>query len=389
MLLNRTIFIIVFSIFLNTLNAQDTTSLSSKDSIITQSWVLGLGYNIVDDSATPFGGNIFNINESWNSTYYPNSISLGKSFKNGLLIKTVASYNKYKIGKLVDGSINLQERDYLAIDVMLSYDLNALIGETGWLDPFVQIGGGYSNIGSLGRTTGNMGFGFNTWLNDNWGLNFNTMGKWGIGEGKTRQLQHSAGVVYRFKIEKGLTVKGIEKLALIEDLEKERIRKNDSIAIAKKEEESVQFVAEQLATKIENDRLAELEKERLNKKENLQQAIDELGNVYFDLNSSYLNKETSKILDKLVTLLENNKDLVLKISSFTDARGSDAYNQWLSERRVNTTLAYLIKNGIAKERLEAQAYGEHGLLNECDNHTSCPDKKHQLNRRSEFSIIHF
>ena len=237
MLLNRTIFIIVFSIFLNTLNAQDTTSLSSKDSIITQSWVLGLGYNIVDDSATPFGGNIFNINESWNSTYYPNSISLGKSFKNGLLIKTVASYNKYKIGKLVDGSINLQERDYLAIDVMLSYDLNALIGETGWLDPFVQIGGGYSNIGSLGRTTGNMGFGFNTWLNDNWGLNFNTMGKWGIGEGKTRQLQHSAGVVYRFKIEKGLTVKGIEKLALIEDLEKERIRKNDSIAIAKRKAE--------------------------------------------------------------------------------------------------------------------------------------------------------
>lgn len=369
--------------------SQEEIALSKKDSTVVSAWILGLGYNIVDDSATPFGGDILNIKESWNSTYYPNSISLGRSFTNGLMLKTVASYNKYNIGKLIDGSINLVERDYYAIDALLSYDLNKWFGETGWFDPFLQLGGGYSSIGSLGRATGNLGIGFNIWLNDRWGININTMGKWGLKNGATRQIQHSAGLVYRFAFEKELTKKGEEKLALIAALEKEKNRINDSIVNAKKEEEKARFLADQLAREKEKSRLAQLEKERQDQKEKLQGDLDALGNVNFAFNSSYLNKETNKTLDELVEILNTYETLVIKIASFTDSRGTDAYNLWLSERRVNTTVGYLLKKGIAQNRLEGHAYGEKDLLNECDDHTYCPESKHKVNRRSEFSIISF
>ena len=214
--------------------------LNAKDSVVTSSWVLGVGYNIVDDSATPVGDDLFSIKDTWNALPYPSSISIGRFFKNGLGIKAVGSYNKYDVGKKVDGAINTVERDYYAIDGMISYDLNKIIGETGWFDPFLQVGAGYSDIGSVGRATGNAGFGFNTWFNDRWGLNFDTMGKWGLEEGSTKQLQHSAGVVYRFGIEKELSKKGLEKLALIE----ENQRVSDSIAAAKKAEEEARLMAE-------------------------------------------------------------------------------------------------------------------------------------------------
>lgn len=364
--------------------------LSSKDSVVTSSWVLGLGYNIVDDSATPFGGDFLNINETWNALPYPSSISIGKTFKNGLGIKAIGSYNKYDIGKKIDGSINLEERDYYALDGMISYDLNKILGETGWFDPFLHLGAGYSDIGSLGRATANAGFGFNTWFSDRWGLNFNTMGKWGIEEGSTKQLQHSAGVVYRFGIEKELSKKGLEKLALIE----ENQRVSDSIAAAKKAEEEARLMAERLEQEKEMARLAaeeQAKKDAENRRRlELENKIKDLGNVYFGLNSSYLSKPYKELLDKLALILEENPNVTLKVGAHADSRGAENYNQGLSEKRVKQTLDYLIgKKGINASRLTGEGFGETQLVNDCDNNTYCPEYKHKLNRRSEFEVLEF
>ena len=372
------------------LSGAQELQLTAKDSVVTSSWVLGLGYNIVDDSATPFGKDFLNIKDTWNALPYPSSISIGRFFKNGLGIKAIGSYNKYDVGKKVDGAINTVERDYYAIDGMISYDLNKIIGETGWFDPFLQVGAGYSDIGSVGRTTGNAGFGFNTWFNDKWGLNFNTMGKWGLKEGSTKQLQHSAGVVYRFGIEKELSKKGLEKLALIE----ENKRVSDSIAAAKKAEEEARLMAERLAQEKEKARLAAEEQARKDaenrRRTELENKIKDLGNVYFSLNSSYLSKPYMELLDKLAMLMEENPSLTLKVGSHADSRGAEKYNQWLSEKRVKQTLDYLIaKKGIDASKLTGEGFGETQLTNECDNNTYCPESKHKLNRRSEFEVVEF
>lgn len=367
--------------------------LTPKDSTVTSSWVVGLGINVVDDSATPFGRDFIKVKESWNMVPYPSRISVGRFLKNGLGVEAIATYNRYKEGKLVDGRTNAELLEYYAIDGQLSYDLNKLVGETGRFDPYINSGAGYSSIGSEGRVTANAGFGFNTWFNDKWGLNFNTMGKWGIKEGSTKQLQHSAGVVHRFGIEKELSKKGEEKLALLEEVAKENQRVSDSIASVKRAEEETKALADKLAKEQEAIRLAAAEKAKFdaenNRKKQLQDAIDALGYVYFDLNSSYLNKESKTLLDRLSKILADNPSVNLRIASHTDSRGADSYNAWLSDRRAKRTLDYLISLGIDAQRLGGEGLGEQMLTNHCDDNVRCTEEEHRANRRSEFVITKF
>jgi outer membrane protein OmpA-like peptidoglycan-associated protein len=284
-------------------------------------------------------------------------------------------------------------RDYYAIDGKISYDLNKLIGETNWFDPYIHVGAGYSSIGKVGRSTANAGFGFNTWFSDKWGANFNTMGKWGIKEGSTKQLQHSAGVVYQFGMEKGLSKKGEEKLAMIEALEKEKQRVADSLALAQRAKDEA-AMARRLTEEKEKARLAAIEKAKLDaenqRKEKIKDAIDALGYVYFDFDSSYLNKPYKVLLDELASILQDNPSVTLKIGSHTDSRGPGKYNMWLSEKRMQRTIAYLVEQkGIEGTRLEGEAFGETKLINECDDRIPCSSAKHSLNRRSEFEVISY
>ena len=374
----------------NQILSQDSLQITSKDSIVLSSWVVGLGYNIVDDSATPFGEDFLDIKNTWHALPYPSRISIGRFFKNGIGIEAIGSFNKYKVGKIVDGSINTSPRDYYAIDGKISYDLNKLIGETSWFDPYVHVGAGYTSIGSVGRATANTGFGFNTWFGEKWGLNFNTMGKWGIKEGSTKQLQHSAGVVYRFGIEKELSKEGQEKLALIEALEKEKQRVADSLSAVQSAKDEA-AMAERLAEEKEKARLAAMEKAKLDaenqRKQKIKDAIDALGYVYFDFDSSYLNKPYKTLLDKLAFILQENPSVTLMVGSHTDSRGPEKYNMWLSEKRVKRTIEYLVKHkDIDAIRLRGEAFGETKLVNECNDHIRCLEEKHKQNRRSEFEI---
>ncbi len=372
--------------------SQEDLQLTSKDSIVQSSWVLGLGFNIVDDTATPFGETFLDIKDTWNAVPYPSRISIGRFFKNGLGIEAIGTYNKYKVGKIVDGALNTAPREYFAIDGKISYDLNKLIGETGWFDPYLHAGAGYSSIGNIGRSTANAGFGFNTWFNDRWGANFNTMGKWGLKEGSTKQLQHSAGVVYRFGIEKGLSKKGEEKLALIDALAKEKQRVADSLSNVQRGIDEA-AMAKRLADEKEKARLAAIEKANLDaenlRKQKIIEAIDALGYVYFDFDSSYLNKPYKSLLDNLAMILQDNPSVNLKVGSHTDSRGTSEYNVWLSERRVAKTKEYLVSQGIDPNRLATVAHGEAHLTNECNDSTPCSESKHKLNRRSEFEVINY
>lgn len=373
-------------------HSQEEIQLTSKDSIVISAWTFGLGYNIVDDSATPFGKDFLNIKDTWHMLPYPARLSIGRLFKSGIGIEAIATANRYKVGKKVDGRIIDSPRNYYAIDGEISYDLNKLIGETAWFDPYLHVGAGYSSIGGLGRSTANAGFGFNTWFNDKLGLNLSTMGKWGIEKGSTKQLQHAAGVVYRFGIEKELSKKGKEKLALIEEMEKEKQRVADSIATADRLKEEA-LLAERLAQEREKARLAAAEKAKLDaensRKRQIEDEINALGNAHFALNSSFLATDAKIVLDGLASILASNPDVVIQVTSHADSRGADKYNLWLSERRANRTVDYLVKKGIPKERLKGIGVGEEYLTNHCSDGVYCSKEEHRVNRRSEFTITNF
>lgn len=369
--------------------SQEEVQLTAKDSIVKSAWMFGVGFNAVDDSGDAFN-DFTTIKDQWNAVPFPSRLSIGRYFESGLGLEAIATYNNYKEGNIIDGRVNPEDKSYYGFDTRLSYDLNKLIGETGWFDPYVGAGLGYTDANDIGRGTYNAVVGFRTWFSDRWGLDFNSSGKWSFGNEATNHIQHGAGVVYRFGIEKGLSKKGEEKLALIEAMEKEKQRVQDSIAAANREKEAA-ALAERLAREREQAELAAAEKARLEaaqqRKAELQQSINDLGYVYFNFDSSSLTSKSKEVLDALSVLLQNAPEAEIQVSSHTDSRGPSAYNKWLSEQRVKRTTDYLLNKGIAPTRMQSEGFGETNLLNECDDNTYCSESKHKLNRRSEFLVI--
>jgi outer membrane protein OmpA-like peptidoglycan-associated protein len=82
--------------------------------------------------------------------------------------------------------------------------------------------------------------------------------------------------------------------------------------------------------------------------------------VYFDCGQAGLRGDQAVKVDRLLQILTDHPQLrtVIQINGYADARGSEAYNRKLSQRRAETVRDYLIAQGIAPERITLSAYGE-------------------------------
>lgn len=113
-----------------------------------------------------------------------------------------------------------------------------------------------------------------------------------------------------------------------------------------------------------------------------------IGIIYFDLDKSFIRNDAAIELNKIVLLMTQYPQMVIKIESHTDSRNSDAYNLSLSDRRAKSTRDYITSQGIEANRIEsAEGFGESQLINNCTNGVTCSESEHQLNRRSEFIIV--
>ena len=108
--------------------------------------------------------------------------------------------------------------------------------------------------------------------------------------------------------------------------------------------------------------------------------------IYFDLDKWNIRPDAAIDLAKLLDVLEQNPSMKINIRSHTDSRASFAYNKKLSDRRAKSTRDWLIKKGIAADRLTSEGLGETELVNKCADGVECTEAEHQLNRRSEFII---
>jgi outer membrane protein OmpA-like peptidoglycan-associated protein len=114
--------------------------------------------------------------------------------------------------------------------------------------------------------------------------------------------------------------------------------------------------------------------------------VIELKSIFYDYDKWNIRMDAASDLKDLVIIMNKYPSMEIELSSHTDARGSDAYNRILAEKRAVSAKAYLVKKGIESNRIEAVGYGEDRLKNKCK---LCSESDHQENRRTEVLITKF
>ncbi len=107
-----------------------------------------------------------------------------------------------------------------------------------------------------------------------------------------------------------------------------------------------------------------------------------LDNIFFDFDKTSLKPESYKELNKVVDFLESNASVSIEIAGHTDSKGSDEYNNNLSQGRAQAVVDYLYSQGIDDNRIQAHGYGESVPV--ATNNT---DDGRAMNRRVEFTIL--
>lgn len=103
--------------------------------------------------------------------------------------------------------------------------------------------------------------------------------------------------------------------------------------------------------------------------------------IFFQLGKSRIMPVSYDILNELAGLLVQNPGIKIRVEGYTDNTGSPSVNLKLSQARAEAVRDYLIRNGVAPDRMTARGYGMKNPI--ADNRTA---KGRAENRRVEFII---
>lgn len=122
------------------------------------------------------------------------------------------------------------------------------------------------------------------------------------------------------------------------------------------------------------------------------QYIDIVLPIYYDLDKAFIRPDAAKVMSEVILpLMRKYPKLRMELGSHTDCRSSYDYNIDLSQRRADSAVAWLVKNGIDARRLVAKGYGESQLVNNCACEgavkSNCSEEEHQKNRRTTFKTL--
>jgi MYXO-CTERM domain-containing protein len=111
--------------------------------------------------------------------------------------------------------------------------------------------------------------------------------------------------------------------------------------------------------------------------------LEILETVFFQNNRAGIQRRSHALLRDVAQVLNAHPEIQhVRVEGHSDDRGNDTYNLQLSQRRADEVVAFLVKQGVAKERLEAIGYGETKPLVLNDS-----KKNRAINRRVEFNIV--
>jgi OOP family OmpA-OmpF porin len=184
------LFALVLVIGINSLEAQDSNN----------PWSIGIGLNAVDFYPTNPGisGHGSWFNKYTDANHYNivpaiSRVTVGKYIEDGFSIEAAGSINSISII-----GPNSVKSTYFSLDGGVKYDLNNVIGDTAWFDPYATVGGGYVWMDKYGTGTFNTGLGVNFWFNDNVGFNLESKYKHTFESNIIQHFQHSAGLIIKF-----------------------------------------------------------------------------------------------------------------------------------------------------------------------------------------------
>lgn len=103
--------------------------------------------------------------------------------------------------------------------------------------------------------------------------------------------------------------------------------------------------------------------------------------VLFGFDQSVLTASARTNLDKLSNVLKKYPDTDIQIIGHTDSKGTESYNQDLSERRAGSVYTYLLSRDITASRITTVGMGEEDPIA-----TNDTDEGRSFNRRVEFVI---
>ena len=103
--------------------------------------------------------------------------------------------------------------------------------------------------------------------------------------------------------------------------------------------------------------------------------------IFFAYDQATIEQVSYRVLDDVVMAMKNDPSFHVDIRGHTDSKGSDVYNQDLSERRAAAVVDYLVAHGVARDRLTSAGFGESIPLE-----TNATAAGREKNRRVEFLV---
>ena len=183
--LSKLLVVALLVVGINSIQAQDENN----------PWQVQFGVNAIDvyptGDVSSFGNEFFNVNDHWNILPSISYVGVSKYVGDGFSVGARGSLNK--ITKL--GDVSVDDLSHYAVDGTIKYNF---IQRTSVIDPFIEIGGGYTWVDEIGAGTVNGGLGLNIWFSENLGLTLQSSYKHAFEDYGVKHFQHLAGISVKF-----------------------------------------------------------------------------------------------------------------------------------------------------------------------------------------------
>ena len=148
-----------------------TTSVQAQDE--NNPWQVSFGMHAVDQEADQQTSitEFFDVSDNWNISAPFSMFSVSRYLGNNLSFGVGMSFNS--ISKYATGFEMSEASAHRTADAMLKYSFGNVLDWGSW-EPFVGIGPGYTWMADENWMTGNFSLGINYWMNERWGLTFQT-----------------------------------------------------------------------------------------------------------------------------------------------------------------------------------------------------------------------
>jgi outer membrane protein OmpA-like peptidoglycan-associated protein len=121
---------------------------------------------------------------------------------------------------------------------------------------------------------------------------------------------------------------------------------------------------------------------RVAKLPNDQLLVGMTGETSFEVDSAQIKPGFHSTMDKIAAIVNKYGKTQLSVAGHTDSTGSAQHNQQLSERRAGAVQGYLVREGVAPQRINAAGYGMSNPIA-----SNATEAGRRLNRRVDITII--